>query len=97
MVHAHVNIARLYLKRCKGGRGLKLLSEYNWLWDFCEKLEEHMLIEVVKEDFMVEIEGDKSMIRWLCKGIKPTCRKRAYMESSLNQLQILRTVFRGNG
>ena len=47
------------MKRCKGGQGLKLLSEYNGLWDFFEKLEEPMLMEVVKEDFMVEIEGKK--------------------------------------
>ena len=59
MFHPHVNIARLHLKRCKGGQGLKLLSEYNGLWDFFEKLEEPMLMEVVKEDFMVEIEGKK--------------------------------------
>ena len=32
----------------------------------------------------------------LKKGIKPTGRKEAYMESSLNQLQILQTVLCGN-
>ena len=61
--HPRANVARLYLKRCEGGRGLIsakdcVLSECNGLWDYLEK-SEPMLKEVVKEDFMVEKEGKK--------------------------------------
>ena len=58
------NVARLYLKICEGGRGLIsardcVLSKCNRLWDYLEKSKEPMLKVVVKEDFMMEKEGEK--------------------------------------
>ena len=102
LLHPCANIVRLYLKRCKGRRGLisakdYVLSKCNGPWDYLAKLEEPMLKEVVKEDFMVEKEERKGMVEGIKKEIKPTGRKKVYMESSLNQQQTLRTVFRGNG
>ena len=45
-----------------------------------------MLKEVVKEDFIMEKEGKKEYDRRTKKRMKPTGRKKAYMESSLKQL-----------
>ena len=64
LLHPCANIVRLYLKRCKGRRGLisakdYVLSKCNGPWDYLAKLEEPMSKEVVKEDFMVEKEGKK--------------------------------------
>ena len=68
LFHPCANVARLYLKRCEGGRGLIsvndcVLSECNKLWDYLEKSEEPMLKEVVKEDFMMQKEGKKEYNR----------------------------------
>ena len=91
MFHLRDNVARLYLKRCEGGRGLIsakdcVLSECNGLWDYLEKSKEPMLKEAVKEDFIIEKEGKKEYDRILKQRMKPTGRKKAYLESFLNQL-----------
>ena len=62
------NNVRLYLKRCKGRRGLisakdSVLSKCNGPYDYLEKADEAMLKEVVKEDFMVEKERRKEYAR----------------------------------
>ena len=59
LFHPGANVARLYLKRCEGGRGLTsakdcIPSECNGLWDYLEKPKEPMLKEVFKEDFIIE-------------------------------------------
>ena len=64
LFHPYANVARFYLKICKGRRGLIsakvcVLSECNGLWDYLEKSEEPTLKKVVKDDFMVEKEGNK--------------------------------------
>ena len=91
LLHPRANVARLYLKRCEGGRGLIsakdcVLSECNELWDYLEKSKEPMLKEAVKEDFIIEKEGKKEFDRILKQRMKPTGRKKAYLESFLNQL-----------
>ena len=91
LFHPLANVARLYLKRCEVGRGLLsakdcVLSECNRLWDYLEKSKEPVLKEVVKEDFIMEKEGKKEYDRRTKKRMKPTGRKKAYMESSLKQL-----------
>ena len=45
-----------------------------------------MLKEAVKEDFIIEKEGEKEYDRILKQRMKPTGRKKAYLESFLNQL-----------
>ena len=79
------------MKKFEGGRGLILakycaLSECNGLWDYLDKSKEPMLKEVVKEDFIMEKEGKKEYDRRTKKRMKPTGRKKDYMESSLDQL-----------
>ena len=91
LFHPRANVAKLYLKRFGGGRGLILakycaLSECNGLWDYLDKSKESMLKEVVKEDFIMEKEGKKEYDRRTKKRMKPTGRKKDYMESSLDQL-----------
>ena len=68
LFHSHANVARLYLKRCEGGKGLIsakdfVLSECSGLWNYLGKSEEPVLKEVVKEDFMMEKEGKKEYDR----------------------------------
>ena len=55
LFHPCTTVARLYLKRCEGGRGLKsatdcVLIECNGLWDYLAKSEKPML----KVDFMMK-------------------------------------------
>ena len=66
--HPRANVARMYLKRCERGRVLILakhcvMSECNGLWGYLEKSKEPMLKEVVKEDFLMEKEGEKEYDR----------------------------------
>ena len=61
LLHPGPNVAWLYLKRCEGGRRLIsakncVLSECNGSWDYLEKSKETLLMEVVKEDFIMEKE-----------------------------------------
>ena len=68
LFHPCANVVRLYLKRCKGRRGLisakdSVLSKCNGPCDYLEKSEEPMLKEVIKEDFMVEKERRKEYAR----------------------------------
>ena len=68
LFHPCANDVRLYLKRCKGRRGLisakdSVLSKCNGPCDYLEKSEEPMLKEVIKEDFMVEKERRKEYAR----------------------------------
>ena len=59
LFHPCANVVGLYLKRCKGRRGLisakdYVLSKCNEPWDYLAKSEEPMLKEAVKEHFIVE-------------------------------------------
>ena len=55
-----------------------------------------MLKKVVKRDFVVDKEGKKEYDRRTKKNNKTNWKEKAYLESSLNQIQTLPTVFRGN-
>ena len=68
LFHPCGNVARLYFKICKGGRGLIsakdcVLSKCNGLWDCLKESEELMFKEVLKEDFIVEKERKKEYDR----------------------------------
>ena len=100
LFHPSANNDRLYLKRCKGGRGLMLvkdcvLSKCNKLWDYLEKSEEPMLKEVVYKDFMVGKERKKENDKKTKERNETNWRRKAYIESFLNQLLTLQTVFCG--
>ena len=101
LFNLRANVARLYLKRCEGGKGLIsakdcVLSECHGLWDYLEKSKEPMLKGVVKEDFIMEKEGKKEYDKRTKNRMKPTGRKKAYIEISLSIVD-LGTVFRGKG
>ena len=95
------NVARLYLKRSEGRVLISakdcILSECNGLWDYLDKSEEPLLKEVGNEDFIMEKQGRKEYDRRTKKRNENNWKEKAYMESSLNQLWTLRTVFRGIG
>ena len=55
-----------------------------------------MLKGVVKEDFIMEKEGKKEYDKRTKNRMKPTGRKKAYIEISLSIVD-LGTVFRGKG
>ena len=60
--HPRANVARLYLKRREGGRGLLSVehcvrSESNSLWDYVSNSEEPLLKHVLDENFMVDNKG----------------------------------------
>ena len=64
LFHPCANVSRLYLKGCKGAKGLIsvkdfVLSEYNGLCNYLEKSEEPMLKKVVKGYFIMEKEETK--------------------------------------
>ena len=81
LFHPCANVVGLYLRRCKGRRGLisakdYVLSKCNGPWDYLAKSEEPMLKEAVKEHFMVDKERRKEYARRNKERIKTNWKEK---------------------
>ena len=82
LFHPRANVARLYLKRKDGGRGLISVeqcvkSEENSLWDYVSTSQEQLLKIVVKEDFLVEKTGKAEYMKQHTETLRQNYHEKA--------------------